>query len=94
MASLRRTRLLLHRALIAVVASGLASLEASRGDETVPRLDRDVLPILNAIPKCHSPLVSKGKLNLSSARSLAGAKWPRDRTGQTRRQHALGAGFG
>ena len=64
--------LLLHRALLAVVASGLASLERSRGDEMVPRLERDVMPILKArCLKCHSPLVSKGKLNLSSARSLA-----------------------
>jgi hypothetical protein len=72
MTFLRRTRLLLHRALLAVVASGLASLERGRGDETVPRLERDVMPILKArCLKCHSPLVSKGKLNLSSARSVA-----------------------
>jgi Protein of unknown function (DUF1553)/Protein of unknown function (DUF1549)/Planctomycete cytochrome C len=72
MTFLRRTRLLLHRALLAVVASGLSSLERSRGDETVPRLERDVMPILKArCLKCHSPLVSKGKLNLSSVRSLA-----------------------
>lgn len=41
-------------------------------DESHPALERDVLPLLKArCLKCHSPLKSKGKLNLSGPRSLA-----------------------
>jgi hypothetical protein len=40
--------------------------------EIHPTLERDVLPVLKArCVKCHSPLKPKGKLNLSSPRSLA-----------------------
>jgi Protein of unknown function (DUF1553)/Protein of unknown function (DUF1549)/Planctomycete cytochrome C len=41
-------------------------------DETHPAMQSDVLPLLKArCLKCHSPLKSKGKLNLSGPRSLA-----------------------
>ena len=44
----------------------------SSGDEIHPVLEHDVLPLLKVrCLKCHSPLKSKGKLNLSGPRSLA-----------------------
>ena len=44
----------------------------SHADEVHPSLERDVLPLFKArCLKCHSPLKSKGKLNLSGPRSLA-----------------------
>ncbi|HEX3450309.1 MAG TPA: PSD1 and planctomycete cytochrome C domain-containing protein, partial [Isosphaeraceae bacterium] len=50
----------------------LAPSAPSTADESHPALERDVLPLLKArCLKCHSPLKSKGKLNLSGPRSLA-----------------------
>jgi hypothetical protein len=44
----------------------------SAGVEIRPSLEQDVLPLLKArCLKCHGPVKPKGKLNLSSARSLA-----------------------
>jgi hypothetical protein len=62
----------LRSVLVAVLAAVLPTYVRSTADEIHPVLDRDVLPLLKArCLKCHSPLTSKGKLNLSSPRSLA-----------------------
>ena len=62
----------LRSVLVAVLAAVLPTQVLSMADEIHPVLDRDVLPLLKVrCLKCHSPLVSKGKLNLSSPRSLA-----------------------
>ena len=54
-----------------ILVAFLSSASGS-ADENHPLLDQDVLPLLKArCLKCHSPLKSKGKLNLSSPRSLA-----------------------
>ena len=45
-----------------------------RGGETedAPSLEHEILPLFKArCQKCHGPIKPKGKLNLSSARSLA-----------------------
>jgi Protein of unknown function (DUF1553)/Protein of unknown function (DUF1549)/Planctomycete cytochrome C len=62
-----------HRlVLIAILVAGISPCVRSAGDEIHPVLERDVLPLLKVrCLKCHSPLKSKGKLNLSSPRSLA-----------------------
>jgi hypothetical protein len=58
--------------LTAAFLAGLAHLANSAGADAHPSLERDVLPLLKArCLKCHGPLKPKGKLNLSSARSLA-----------------------
>ena len=45
---------------------------ASAAERTQPSLAREVLPLFKArCVKCHGPINAKGKLNLSSARSLA-----------------------
>ncbi len=57
--------------LSAVLAVALPTV---RGGEVPahPGLEQDILPLLKArCQKCHGPLKPKGKLNLSSARSLA-----------------------
>ncbi len=42
-----------------------------RGGEELPSLEHNVLPLLKArCQKCHGPIKPKGKLNLSSARSI------------------------
>jgi hypothetical protein len=61
----------LRSVLIAILVAALWPCVPSLGDETHPVLERDVLPLLKVrCLKCHSPLKSKGKLNLSSPRSL------------------------
>jgi hypothetical protein len=65
--------------MIVVLVIGLLPCASSLADENNPVLDRDVLPLLKArCLKCHSPLKAKGKLNISSPRSLArgGASGP------------------
>ena len=58
--------------LLATLVVALSLCVRSSGDEIHPVLERDVLPLLKVrCLKCHSPLKSKGKLNLSSPRSLA-----------------------
>ncbi len=57
-----------------------ASVEARGGDAAVrPELHRDILPVMRAhCVKCHGPIKPKGKLNLSSPRSMSrgGANGP------------------
>lgn len=61
-------RSLLTGALLVILSFCANSL----ADEDRPALEHDVLPLLKArCLKCHSPLKSKGKLNLSGPRSLA-----------------------
>ena len=66
-----------RRGLARVVAAGallMACAGRVRGGEadTRPDLDRDILPLLKAhCVKCHGPIKPKGKLNLSSPRSMA-----------------------
>src|ERR1700723_1829286 len=61
----------LRSVLIAILVAALSPCVHSLGDEIHPTLERDVLPLLKVrCLKCHSPLKSKGKLNLSSPRSL------------------------
>ena len=58
----------LTAALLAVLATVARGGERQAG----PSLEHDILPILKAhCQKCHGPIKPKGKLNLSSARSLA-----------------------
>ena len=60
--------------LVAACLAALLSLLRGERVETrpSPSLESDVLPLLKArCLKCHSPLKAKGKLNLSSPRSLA-----------------------
>jgi hypothetical protein len=64
----------LKRGLILAAAflGGLPAFVHSAEDETRPNLEQEILPLLKArCLKCHSPLKAKGKLNLSSPRSLA-----------------------
>ena len=62
----------LRSVLVAVLVAALSPCVRSSADEIHPVLEHDVLPLLKArCLKCHSPLKSKGKLNLSSPRSLA-----------------------
>ena len=62
----------LRAVLIAILVAALSPFMQGWGDEVHPVLERDVLPLLKVrCLKCHSPLKSKGKLNLSSPRSLA-----------------------
>ncbi len=62
----------LRSVLAAVLVAALSLCVRSSRDEIYPVLERDVLPLLKLrCLKCHSPLKSKGKLNLSSPRSLA-----------------------
>ena len=59
---------------VAVVVAMLAASGDARGGEADarPELDRDILPVLKArCVKCHGPIKPKGKLNLSSPRSMA-----------------------
>jgi hypothetical protein len=59
---------------VAAVAVMLAVSGDARGAvaEARPELDRDILPVLKAhCVKCHGPIKPKGKLNLSSPRSMA-----------------------
>ncbi len=82
--------------LVAGVVAAFSPDTRCAGDELYPGLEIDILPLLKArCLKCHSPLKSKGKLNLSSPRSLArgGVKWTRDCAGQAGREHALGPGL-
>ncbi len=61
-------RLILAAAFLAAVAESVSGAD----EERRPDLDQDVLPLLKArCLKCHGPIKPKGKLNLSSARSLA-----------------------
>ncbi len=65
----------LSAALFAVLIPLVHGAEPQPG----PNLERDILPIFRArCQKCHGPIKPKGKLNLSSARSLArgGASGP------------------
>src|ERR1700722_12946334 len=58
----------LAAALLAVLTPLARGAERRAG----PSLEHDILPILKArCLKCHGPVKPKGKLNLSSARSLA-----------------------
>lgn len=63
-----RLRLVLAASLLTVLPVCVHSL----ADEIHPELEHDVLPLLKArCLKCHSPLKSNGKLNLSGPRSIA-----------------------
>ena len=69
----------------------------ARGGETpdAPSLEHEVLPLLKArCQKCHGPVKPKGKLNLSSARSLVrgGENGPVIVAGRTGRKPDLGPG--
>ena len=58
--------------LVASVVAAFSPDTRCVGDELSPGLETDVLPLLKTrCLKCHSPLKSKGKLNLSGPRSLA-----------------------
>ena len=58
--------------LTTALLAGFTPWTTARGAEAHPGLERDVLPLLKAhCLKCHGPIKPKGKLNLSSARSLA-----------------------
>ena len=58
--------------LVVAVLAALSPMTFGEGVEARPDLNRDILPVLKArCLKCHSPLKAKGKLNLSSPRSLA-----------------------
>ncbi len=58
--------------LAAALLAGFTPSATGAGAEAHPGLERDVLPLLKArCLKCHGPIKPKGKLNLSSARSLA-----------------------
>ena len=58
----------LATAVLAVFATIARGAEPQAG----PSLEHDILPLLKArCQKCHGPIKPKGKLNLSSARSLA-----------------------
>ena len=58
--------------LLATFMAAVSPCVRSSGDEIHPTLERDVLPLLKArCLKCHSPLKSSGKLNLSNPRSMA-----------------------
>jgi hypothetical protein len=51
----------------------LASAQTNAENNAAPTLDGDVLPLLKArCVKCHGPIKHEGRLNLSTARSLAG----------------------
>jgi Protein of unknown function (DUF1553)/Protein of unknown function (DUF1549)/Planctomycete cytochrome C len=68
----QRTGRRLFSILLVSLVAVLSPCVRSSGDESRPMLERDVLPLLKVrCLKCHSPLKSKGKLNLSSPRSLA-----------------------
>ncbi len=68
MAGWRPRSILIVALVMALPPCGVRSF----ADDLHPDLNRDVLPLLKArCLKCHSPLKSKGKLNLSSPRSLA-----------------------
>jgi Protein of unknown function (DUF1553)/Protein of unknown function (DUF1549)/Planctomycete cytochrome C len=68
----QRTGPRLRTILTALLLTALASEARSHADKVHPSLEQDVLPLLKArCLKCHSPLKSKGKLNLSGPRSLA-----------------------
>ena len=59
-------------AVVAIILAALAPLIGASGEEPRSSLERDVLPLFKArCLKCHGPIKPKGKLNLSSARSLA-----------------------
>ena len=59
-------------AVVAIILAALAPLIGASGEEPRSSLERDVLPLFKArCLKCHGPNNPKGKLNLSSARSLA-----------------------
>ena len=58
--------------LAAALLAALPGFVHSAEGETRPNLERDILPLLKArCLKCHGPIKPKGKLNLSSPRSLA-----------------------
>jgi len=64
----------LKRGLILATAflAALPGFVSSAAGETRPNLEQDILPLLKArCLKCHGPVKPKGRLNLSSARSLA-----------------------
>jgi len=58
--------------LTLALLAALPGFAASAERETRPNLERDILPLLRVrCLKCHGPIKPKGKLNLTSARSLA-----------------------
>ena len=58
--------------LTLALLAALPGFARSAEGETRPNLEHDILPLLKArCLKCHGPVKPKGKLNLSSARSLA-----------------------
>ena len=82
----------LTAAVLAVFATIVRGAEPQAG----PSLEHDILPLLKArCLKCHGPLKPKGKLNLSSARSLArgGESGPVVVARKSRREPDLGAGL-
>ena len=85
-------RLILAAAFLAV----FAEYGSGADEERRPDLDQDVLPLLKArCLKCHGPIKPKGKLNLSSARSLArgGSSGPVVVPGNLDESHTLGPGL-
>jgi hypothetical protein len=59
---------LIFAAVFTVIATFVRGVEPQAG----PSLEHDILPLFRArCQKCHGPIKPKGKLNLSSARSLA-----------------------
>jgi hypothetical protein len=59
---------LIFAAVFTVIATFVRGVEPQAG----PSLEHDILPLFQArCQKCHGPIKPKGKLNLSSARSLA-----------------------
>jgi hypothetical protein len=62
-------RLILISVAVRIVFATLVCADEPRAE---PSLEHDILPLLKArCQKCHGPIKPKGKLNLSSARSLA-----------------------
>jgi hypothetical protein len=72
MAIMRGTGLKHSSILTLALLAALPGFARSAEGETRPNLEHDILPLLKArCLKCHGPVKPKGKLNLSSARSLA-----------------------
>jgi hypothetical protein len=69
---MRRTGRILGSVLTVAFLAGAMPMASGGEAPARPSLEQDILPLLKArCQKCHGPVKPKGKLNLSSARSLA-----------------------
>ena len=93
---MRRAGGILGSVLTAAVLAVFTPVVRGAEPQTGPSLEHDILPLLKArCQKCHGPIKPKGKLNLSSARSLArgGESGPVVVPGKLGREPDLGAGL-